>query len=87
MTNPAQAEATGKPVSFEHAGQTYIVPPTDQWDVDALEAYEVGNIVTCVRLLLGDEQYAKFKPKGTKRNLGELRALFDAIQDATDVPN
>ncbi|SCL33003.1 hypothetical protein GA0070616_4610 [Micromonospora nigra] len=87
MSNPAQAEATGQPITFEYAGETYSVAPTDEWDVDAMEAYEAGNIVTCVRLLIGEAQYRKFKPAGAKRTLADLRGLFDAIQTAADVPN
>ncbi|MDG4792701.1 hypothetical protein [Micromonospora sp. WMMD1082] len=87
MSNPAKAEATGQPVTFEHAGQSYTVPPTAQWDLDAMEAYELGNIVTCVKLLLGPAQFEQFKPRGTKRTVGDLRDIFDAIQNAADVPN
>ncbi|OZV74768.1 hypothetical protein CA850_29770 [Micromonospora echinospora] len=83
----AKAEATGQSQTFEHDGVTYSVPPTSEWDMDAMEAYERDHIVTCVRLILGPEQFEKFKPKGTKRTLGDLNALFDKIQKATDVPN
>ncbi|MDG4801721.1 hypothetical protein [Micromonospora sp. WMMD980] len=83
----AKAEATGSTVTFEFDGESYEIEPSLTWDLDAMEAYEEGNLVTCVRLILGPAQYTKFKPKGAKRTVGDLGRLFNAIQEAGGAGN
>ena len=77
----AQSEAIGSVCVVEYDGETYAVPPTSDWDVEALEAFEAGRVVALVTALLGAEQWAKFKAKG--RKVSELAELFKAIETAT----
>ncbi|WP_329105514.1 hypothetical protein OG792_32840 [Micromonospora sp. NBC_01699] len=83
----AKAEALGVKIAFTHEDVSYEMDPAMSWDLDAMEAFEDGNLVTCIRLILGPEQYAKFKPRGTKRTVGDLSALFETIQKAAGTPN
>lgn len=78
-----KAEALSTEVAFTFEGETYTVAPTKEWDLDALEAFEDGHIATCVRLILGDAQWATFRKK--PRKLADLNALFEAVQRAAGV--
>jgi hypothetical protein len=79
----AEALATGTPFTFD--GETYTIAPTTEWDLDALEAYEDGQIARCVRLILGADQWKAFRSK--PRTVGELSDLFDAAQKAAGLGN
>lgn len=80
---PAKAEAIDADVTFEHDGETYVIGPSKSWDLDALEAFDDGRMTVCVRLILGDEQYRKFKRK--PRSIGDLDALFEEAQRAAGI--
>ncbi len=75
---PAKAEALNAPITFEFDGESYTVAPAAEWDVEALEAFEDQKIITCVRMILGDEQWKRFKSK--PRNMGDLNGLFMVMQ-------
>lgn len=81
--NSAKSEALDEKIEFEFDGDTYEVPPAKEWDLEVLESYEDGMIATCVRALLGEEQYAIFKAK--KRSVGDLNDLFEEVQKALGV--
>lgn len=83
--NPVKAEATGESIPFSYDGEEYVIPPSSEWSLDIIEAYEDGKVVKTVKTLLGDEQWAKFK--STPRTVADLGALFEAIQEATGVPS
>jgi len=91
--NPAKTEALGKEISFEFDGETYTVPPAREWDLDVLESYENGMIATCVRAVMGEEQYDRFKSepaeggerKPKRRTVGDLNDLFETLQKALGV--
>jgi len=53
------------------------------WDLVDLEAFENDRIAACVRLFLGAEHWAAFRAK--PRDVGDLNALFDAMQKAAGV--
>lgn len=73
----AKAEATGTPGTFEYDGDSYTVEPASTWDLDALDAFEAGNISSCVRTILGAEQWKTFRAK--RRTVADLRAVFTEI--------
>ncbi|GAA4981223.1 hypothetical protein [Actinopolymorpha pittospori] len=79
-STPAKAEARGESVAFEYDGDSYVVPPPMEWDVDVLEAYEDGKVATTVRALLGASQWAKFRSK--PRTVQSLNDLFVSLQTA-----
>lgn len=70
---PTKNDATGKPLPVEYNGDTYLVPPTEEWDLDVLEAIDDNKLTTALRALLGVEQYATFRKTNTKvKALGEF---------------
>lgn len=75
---PAKAEALNESIKFEYDGESYTVAPAAEWDVEALEAFEDQKIITCVRMILGDDQWKRFKSK--PRNMGDLNGLFMTMQ-------
>jgi len=84
----AEAEAVAETVkvSFEFNGNTYVVDKdkfTD--DLDILEAFEDGKIITPLKLLLGKE-WDRFKEleKPNAEKLGKFaEKLFEAVGGAT----
>lgn len=72
-------------VSFKFGGESYSVGAADGWDVEVLEAFEDGKIVTAVRALLGADQWARFK--ATKPTVGELNAFFEVAAEALGLGN
>lgn len=82
---PAKVDAIGETIDFDFDGDTYTVPPASAWDLDAIEAFEADKMTTCVRLILGQAQYAKFKAK--PRNVADLRNMFAALQTAVGTGN
>lgn len=72
------AEATGQDLSVEFGGETYAVPSTMDWSLDALEAYESGKATAFLQHLLGEEQYAVLK--ATKPKVRDVNAFVSEIQ-------
>jgi hypothetical protein len=81
--NPTAAEALGDKVPFTHNGVDYLLDPASEWDVEALEQYENGKIMTFLRMILGAEQYARFK--ATKPKVGAVNAFMEGIQKALGI--
>lgn len=79
----ARAEATDQPTPFEYDGETYTVTASRDWDLDALDAFEEGHIVSAVRIILGPDQFKRFRSK--RRTVGELNDLFEAAQKASGI--
>lgn len=61
----AKNEALENGVTFTFNGDSYTLPPSDDWDVEVMEHFEDGNPVIAVRALLG-EQWGEFKVKNPK---------------------
>lgn len=83
---PAEAEAREEALEFEFEGTTYTVPAPNTWSLDVLEAYEEGRIVAVVKGVFGEAQYAAFKA-AKPRTVGDLTALFEAMQEVFDLPS
>jgi hypothetical protein len=82
---PVKNDATHTPHSVEFNGDTYSVPPADDWDLDVLEAIDEGHMTTAMRALLGPDQYATFRASNKKvRSLGEF---FDVAGKAVGAGN
>lgn len=60
----------------EFNGETYAVPPADDWDLEVLEAIDESRMTVALRALLGDEQYVKFR--ATNKKVKDLGAFFTA---------
>lgn len=80
MDTPVKAEALNQDVTFTFDGESYTITSAAEWDLDALEAFEDQKVVTCVRLILGADQYKRFKTK--RRTVGQLNAMFVEMQRA-----
>lgn len=63
----------------EFDGVEYRVPSQDDVDLGALEAFEANQIARGVRLLVGDEQYAKFRETHSK--MSDLSSFMDALMN------
>lgn len=82
---PTKNDATGTSVTVEYNGDTYTVPPADEWDIDVLEELDVNHITVGLRKLLGDEQYTKFR--ATNRKIRSIGEFFEAAGRAVGAPN
>lgn len=66
-------DALGVAHLVEFNGETYDVPPAEDWDLEVLEAIDESRMTVALRALLGDDQYAKFRATNKKvRDLGEF---------------
>lgn len=81
--NATAAEALAEKVPFTHNGVEYSLDPSTEWDIEALEAFENGKIMTFLRLILGAEQYAAYK--ATKPKAGEVNGFLEGIQKALGI--
>jgi hypothetical protein len=76
----AKAEATKKKHTFVHDGENYSIATTKEWGIDVIEAIEDEKIVSAIRAILGDKQWATFKNK--PRTVDDLNSLFESISKA-----
>lgn len=82
---PAQREVEGENVIVTWQGQEVELPATvDDWDADALEAWESGKALTGLRMLLGSRRYDELreefrKNNGRKSKVGDFTPLFEEI--------
>lgn len=70
-------------LSFEFDGKTYTVDKDKlSEDIDILEAFEDGKIITPLKMMLGEKQWLAFrahsKPNATKLN-AFAEALFEVL--------
>ncbi|KFU77762.1 hypothetical protein SAMN04489729_0847 [Amycolatopsis lurida] len=67
MATRQRAEATGKPASpgadlaVTWRGKRFTLPSPDRFPLEALEAEEDGKHLTALKLILGPDQYAKWR--------------------------
>lgn len=71
-----KSDALGTFHVVEFNGETYAVPPADDWDLEVLEAIDESRMTVALRSLLGDEQYVKFR--ATNKKVRDLGAFFTA---------
>lgn len=70
-----------KPLTITHQKKTYRLPNTLQdWDIDAIEAFEDGRLTPAIRGILGAEQWKAFKATGAK--FGDLESISQKIAKA-----
>lgn len=71
---------TDKPKAISFRGERFRLPELDGgMDIDTLEAFEDGKVITAIRGLLGPDQWAKLKSMGPKPNIGDLEEIADKI--------
>jgi hypothetical protein len=84
--NPQKAEAKAdESTVFSFDGDDYLIPSSDDWDLDALDQYEQGHDLSFMRLLIGPDQWATFRKK--HKNRKQLSDLYEAWQKALNLGN
>ncbi|MFF1812388.1 hypothetical protein ACFVXW_25305 [Streptomyces sp. NPDC058251] len=78
-------DATGTPTPVEFNGDTFLVPPADDWDIDVLEAIDDQRMTHALKALLGDDQYATFRK--TNRKVADLGKFFEVAGKAVGAGN
>lgn len=85
---PAEAEGTGATsISLPYKGVTVVLPArVEEWDLDALAAFERGQAASAFQGLMGPK-YAAFaaefqKANGRKPNVGDLEGLMEIVAEA-----
>jgi hypothetical protein len=78
-------DALGTSTDVEFNGESYTVPPADDWDIDVLEAIDDQRITHALKALLGDDQYAKFRK--SNRKVTALGEFMTAAQEAVQAGN
>lgn len=81
--NPAAAEALGEAVPFTFRGVEYRVPPTTEWDYEALEVFESGKVATFLRMVLGEAEHNRFK--ATKPKVSDVNEFVAALKGALGI--
>jgi hypothetical protein len=82
-TDGAKAEALGKKITFTHNDVTYTVLESGQWPVEAIERFEDGAVTTAVRLILGPDEWSKFR--ATDPVADDVEPLVVALQKAAGI--
>lgn len=80
-TRPADQD---RPRFVVHQGERYRLPADPQeWDVDTLEAFETGKVVTAIKGILGPKAWGQLRAnhEGTLR-VRDLEPLMDQIAKA-----
>jgi hypothetical protein len=82
---PKKNDATGEAMPVEYNGETFMVPPAEEWDIDVLEAIDEQRITHALKALLGDEQYAAFRK--TNKKVKALGEFMDSAAKAVKAGN
>ena len=77
---PTSDDTAATPVTFR--ALRLSVPPSMEWPAEAFEAFEDGKLITAVREILGDDQWALVKAERPKATLAEVAALASSITTA-----
>jgi hypothetical protein len=77
MTDETQPNEA-PPITFEYDGETYEVVSTRKWPIRVLELAKEQDYIGCLQLILGNEQWAKFR--AGHESIGELADFFTALQ-------
>lgn len=56
-----KADATSAKLKLDYDGDTFEIDPPEMWPIEVQEAVEANAPARLLALLLGDEQYQRFK--------------------------
>ncbi|WP_431870801.1 hypothetical protein [Nocardiopsis eucommiae] len=72
---------TDKPKVISFRGERFRLPELEggSLDIDVIEAFEDGKVVTAVRSLLGMQQWATVKAMTPKPTMADLEDIADKI--------
>ena len=85
---PAQVEATTGSIDVEWEGMTLtVLTDTNEWPVDALEAFELGHAISLLRAMFTSDVYEAMKATfqrnhGRSLRLKDLNGLTEAMANA-----
>lgn len=82
--SPSAAEALAEGIPFDYKGVSYTLPNANDWDIDALDAFEEGRVVAFIKSILGDAQYAALRKSGVNK-VGELNEFVEAMTSAVGI--
>lgn len=85
MTEAQKAAATGGLIPVEFDGDTYLVAPSEEWDISVLELVEESKVAGALKLLLGDKQWAAFRAGHGK--VRDLTAMYEVLGSAVGTGN
>lgn len=75
----AKTEAAGADFRFTFGGEAWSIPPAETWPLEVSDLLPDGKLAGALRLLMGDEQYARFAAIKPSPTFGDLTALFTAL--------
>lgn len=81
MAEVEEAAEEKDPIKVSWRGVMYTIPEFLDWTIDTMEAYERGNVVSAVRGLLGEEQWAQFRLKNA--TMGDVMDFSEALNKAS----
>lgn len=84
MSEAQKAAATGGVIKIKYEGYTYSIDP-EMLTLDTAEEAEAGRIATATKMMLGDEQYKKYKERHPQ--LLDLAPFYDALMKAVSAGN
>lgn len=82
---PTKNDVTGEAFAVEFNGETYEVPPAEDWDLDVLEAIDDNKLTHALKALLGADQYAKFR--AANRKVKDLGSFFEVAGKKVNAGN
>jgi predicted pyridoxine 5'-phosphate oxidase superfamily flavin-nucleotide-binding protein len=82
---PTKNDVTGKAHAVEFNGDTFAVPPAEEWDIDVLEAIDENKLTHALKALLGEDQYATFRV--TNKKVKDLGAFFEVAGKSVSAGN
>ena len=82
--HPQSRADQDKPKFVHHQGERYRLPANPQdWDVDALEAFETGKVVSAIKGILGAKAWQRIRASHQGRlKVRDLEPLMDQIAKA-----
>lgn len=78
-------DALGKSTDIEFNGDTYAVPPAEDWDLDVLEAIDDQRLTHALKALLGEDQYKTFR--ASNKRVADLGKFFEVAGKAVGAGN
>jgi len=79
----ARAESKPVPFSFTYHGQSYTVPPANDWPLEGQALIGAGDVDGGMRLILGAETYQALSAAGM--TMGELTILLEKVGETAGV--
>lgn len=73
------AEAAAEPFTFLFGGEEYVCPPTI--DIRAVSALAAGDLVGALRIMVGDDQWARLEASPQTLGVAAIGKLIEAYAE------